>query len=447
MQPAHLAVQIAQPGGDAGHVAGALERRLGRAQRLGQRALERHEPALLAAAVRQVEQRLLGDLDLRAAVQLGLGAEGVVDHGLAEIDQLPPQPCVVDRAAVFAGVDDADHRGQQLREIGGAADLLQHAGMLELRLQRHRVGELPGFGAALDRLEDAAVDRVGEVLGQQEFRDALVGLVVGEQRAEQRLFGLQVGRRQTLREAEQRRGERVHRSQPSPPPESCRGRGLWIPADGRASTSLRAPLVAVVVVARWSARSVRFPAGADGVTMRKQGSDESNVVRFPVERRESASIELVSRLAPPRSLVDTLAAEAGLPVHDAVAGMAEEFAHQARSLETGYGRDGAILRLRSLVDALVTHAAEVCRGYQTSADRLIGIEVRAAQAERLSATDRQGLHLARAELRGRAIAARAAADAAIGAASALAIYIRAGLGALPASAVEPRQLLLFGATG
>src|SRR5208337_3337612 len=179
------------------------------------------------------------------------------------------------------------------------------------------------------------------------------------------------------------------------------------------------PLVAVVI-ARWSARGVRFPAGAGGVTMRKRGSDESNVVRFPVERRESASIELVSRLAPPRSLVDTLAAEAGLPVHDAVAGMAE-FAHQARSLETGYGRDGAILRLRSLVDALVTHAAEVCRGYQTSADRLIGIEVRAAQGDRLSATDRQGLHLARAELRGRAIAARAAADAAIGAASALAI--------------------------
>ena len=86
----------------------------------------------------------------------------------------------------------------------------------------------------------------------------------------------------------------------------------------------------------------------------------------------------------------------------------------------------------------MTHAAEVCRGYQTSADRLIGIEVRAAQADRLSATDRQRLHLARAELRGRAIAARAAA---------LAIYIREGLGALPVSAVEPRRLLLFGATG
>src|SRR5271157_4919972 len=186
---------------------------------------------------------------------------------------------------------------------------------------------------------------------------------------------------------------------------------------------------------------------------RRWGDDEKarvgRIQRGAVSRREtqSASIELVSRLAPPRSLVDTLAAEAGLPVHDAVAGMAEEFAHQARSLEAGYGRDDAILRLRSFVDALVTHAAEVCRAYQTSADRLIGIEVRAAQAERLSATDRQGLHLARSELRGRAIAARAAADAAIGAASALAIYIRAGLGALPASAVEPRQLLLFGATG
>jgi hypothetical protein len=48
-------------------------------------------------------------------------------------------------------------------------------------------------------------------------------------------------------------------------------------------------------------------------------------------------------------------------------------------------------------------------------------------------------------LRGRAIAARVAADGALGAAAALAVYVREGLGGLPMSEAEPRQLLLFNA--
>ena len=77
--------------------------------------------------------------------------------------------------------------------------------MLELGLQRHRVGELARFDPAGDRLEDAAVDRVGEVLGREELRDPLIGAVVGEQRAEQRLLRLHIGGRQALRQAEQGR--------------------------------------------------------------------------------------------------------------------------------------------------------------------------------------------------------------------------------------------------
>ena len=71
---------------------------------------------LLATAVGQVEQRLLGNLDLRTAVELRFGAEGVVDDRFAEIDELAAQPGIVDGTAVFARVDDANHRGQQLRE-------------------------------------------------------------------------------------------------------------------------------------------------------------------------------------------------------------------------------------------------------------------------------------------------------------------------------------------
>ena len=91
-----------------------------------------------------------------------------------------------------------------MREIGSAADLVQNAGVLEFRAQRHRVGKLARLDAALNGGEHAAVDRVGEMLGGEEFADPLIGAVVGQQRAEQRLFGLQVGRRQPLRQAEQR---------------------------------------------------------------------------------------------------------------------------------------------------------------------------------------------------------------------------------------------------
>jgi len=174
-------------------------------------------------------------------------------------------------------------------------------------------------------------------------------------------------------------------------------------------------------------------------------SDRSNVVQFPAVRRELQSIELVARLAPPRSLVDTLIAERGGAPHDAHAGLAREFAYQVRALEAGLGRDQATVRLRGLVDAHVAHAAEICRAYQEAADRLVHKEVDAAQAIRVSPQARTALEAARAELRGRAIAARVAADGALGAAAALAVYVREGLGGLPMSEADPRQLLLFNA--
>jgi len=174
-------------------------------------------------------------------------------------------------------------------------------------------------------------------------------------------------------------------------------------------------------------------------------SDRSNVVPFPAARRESPSVELVARLAPPRSLVETLIAERGGAHHDAYAGFVGEFAHQVRALEVGLGRDAATIRLRGLVDAQVAHAMEICCGYQEAADRLVRKEVETARAPKVSPQTRTALEAARAELRGRAIAARVAADGALGAAAALAVYVRAGLGGLPMSEGEPRQLLLFDA--
>jgi hypothetical protein len=174
-------------------------------------------------------------------------------------------------------------------------------------------------------------------------------------------------------------------------------------------------------------------------------SDRSGVVLLPGGQLERPSIELVTRLAPSRSLVDTLIAERGLAFHDAQAGLAREMAYQARAVEQGHGRDETIMCLRGLADAHIAHAAKICRAYRDAADRLLCCEVEIAQAVRVQSHERLRLADARDEVHGRAIAARIAADAAQGAASALAAYVREGLGGLAVSDAEPRQLLLFAA--
>ena len=134
-------------------------------------------------------------------VALEIVRVGVVDHVLADIDQLPAQVEIMDRAAVIGGVDDGDHRGRQPPEILGAADLGERAVLIEQILERDRIGDL----AALDQLgdggEDAAMNRLGEVLGQQEVGDAVKGGVVDQYRAQERLLRFDVVRRRAQRAA------------------------------------------------------------------------------------------------------------------------------------------------------------------------------------------------------------------------------------------------------
>src|SRR5690606_11941640 len=61
-------------------------------------------------------------------------------------------------------------------------------------------GDLSAVDQPAAGLEDAAVDRVGEMLGAQELGDPFIGPVVDQHRADQRLFGLEVVRRLAMRE-------------------------------------------------------------------------------------------------------------------------------------------------------------------------------------------------------------------------------------------------------
>ncbi len=194
MQASQLLVQVAQPRGHAGDVAVALVGGLRGADRLRQRLGEDDRPAFDLAALGQGEEALLGLLDLVGGLRLARLLVGVVDHLLAELDELAAQKEVVDDLAVIGGVDDADHRGGQSDEVLRAADLAEGGVLVELTFEGHRVGDLAALDQRADGREDAAVERIEEVLGPQELVDAVEDLVVDQDRAQKRLLGLVVVR-------------------------------------------------------------------------------------------------------------------------------------------------------------------------------------------------------------------------------------------------------------
>lgn len=179
------------------------------------------------------------------------------------------------------------------------------------------------------------------------------------------------------------------------------------------------------------------------------GSDDGGaaILRFPVVRRKTPSIEAVTALAPPRSMVDSLLAEAGFEAHDVARGFAREFDYLVRAVQIGAGPDDATIRLRHLLDTHLLHAMDLCQAFQSACDRLVKLEVRIARADMLGGRAQAALRRARREFRDRAIAARVATDAATGAAEALAAHVRSVAGLAASADGGPEQLQLFAAAG
>lgn len=175
----------------------------------------------------------------------------------------------------------------------------------------------------------------------------------------------------------------------------------------------------------------------------------ATIVRFPVVKRAPRvpSIEAVIALTPARSLVKGLLEREDLPERDLAPGISRAFGYLARVIKIGGGSDDATFRLRDLVDAQVRHALELCEAFQGAADRLTRLEVKAAQGGQATGATLHGLQAARREFSNRAIAARAAADAALGAVEALVGHVRLAAGLAVPVEFEPEQLLLFAAAG
>ena len=90
-------------------------------------------------------------------------------------------------------------------EVGGAADLIQHAGMLELGAQGDRVGDLVASIRRAIAWKMRPLIGSAKWSGREELADPVIGVVVGQQGAEQRLLGCDVAGGQALGQAQQRR--------------------------------------------------------------------------------------------------------------------------------------------------------------------------------------------------------------------------------------------------
>jgi hypothetical protein len=88
-----------------------------------------------------------------------------------------------------------DGRGGELAEIGRAAGRLHALVLLDIGLEGDGAHHLAALDQPRQRVEQLAVQRIGEVLGPQELGDPLVGGVVDQDRAEQGLLGLEIVRR------------------------------------------------------------------------------------------------------------------------------------------------------------------------------------------------------------------------------------------------------------
>ena len=195
VQAAQQLVELAQTGGHAGQLAGAVVGGLGGAHRIGQGLAERLEAAVGLADAGQVIELLLGDLDLLDRGFLERRLEGAVHYVLAQRDQLAQQEEVVHQPAEVAGVDHVHRRSRQARQIGRAASGLHVVVVFDVGLQGDRADQLAPLDQPGEGVEQLAVQRIGEMLTLEEFRDPVIGGVVDQDRAQQRLLRLEVVRR------------------------------------------------------------------------------------------------------------------------------------------------------------------------------------------------------------------------------------------------------------
>ena len=173
-------------------MAARVERLLGHLHRQPRRLAEGLDAALLAALLGDAVERDLGGLDLRLGIDRLAGIERLLDHLAADSDQLAQQRQIVDLLGEVARPDQRRAGAGELGEIGRPAALAHPLVGIEHWSQRHRARDHVAIHHAQDRLVDAGVERLVEMIGAQLELDVLDQPVVDHQGAEQRRLRLDV---------------------------------------------------------------------------------------------------------------------------------------------------------------------------------------------------------------------------------------------------------------
>ena len=137
-------------------------------------------------------ERHFGGFDLLERLHIDRGVSGGHRHFATDADELAQQREVIDLLGEIASGDERARMLRQSGEIGGAAELNDRRIGLEQWFQRDRGGGHLAVAELEDRLVDAAVQRLGEMLRAEYHHDVFDQPVVDHQRAEQRLLGLEI---------------------------------------------------------------------------------------------------------------------------------------------------------------------------------------------------------------------------------------------------------------
>jgi len=102
-RPAHLGVEVAQAGGNAGELAVAWNALAAHVDGYRQRLGKALETAVVTAGLRQFVQPPLGILDLRPRREIHRRLIGDVDHVLADPDQIAAQRQFINGTSLILG--------------------------------------------------------------------------------------------------------------------------------------------------------------------------------------------------------------------------------------------------------------------------------------------------------------------------------------------------------
>ena len=175
-------------------MAARIERAFGRLQRGQARLAEAFDRPHFGLAARDAVERGFGLFDLRLRIDALAGVERVFDQHPPDAGQFAQQGEIVNLLGKVARADQPGAAAGELREITDPADRLHRLVGFEIGLQRHRRRDAVALDQRHRLLENAAVQRLEEMIGGQRDGQILDDSVVDQNRAEKRGLSLDIAR-------------------------------------------------------------------------------------------------------------------------------------------------------------------------------------------------------------------------------------------------------------